>query len=50
MHREEKDVVVRSETEEDEAEERSRPEIERPARLFTSEPVEESFLNVWGQA
>jgi hypothetical protein len=50
MHRQEKGVVVRSEAEKDEAEERSRPKIEGSAGLFSSKAVEESFLNVWTQA
>ena len=41
--------MIDFEAKEDEAEERSRPEIERPAGLFTSEAVEEDFLNVRGQ-
>jgi hypothetical protein len=50
MHREEKGVVVRSEAEKDETEERSCLKIERPAGFLASEPVEESLLKVRNQS
>jgi hypothetical protein len=50
MHRQEEGVVVRSEAEKDEAEERSLPQIERPARLFASELMEKTVLSIRSQA